>query len=323
MKLFLFKAIIFLVITVSVIGVLNRNYFPVEFGVNDSFMVAMIDKHAYANSVKSPRIIFCGGSNLAFGINSKKIADSVGLPVVNLGLHAGLGLDFMLSEVKAVSRPSDIIIFSPEYFLTSDGSYKLKKLAERVYPLSKQFTHLTLRQLINDYFVEDLQYNLSKTLGRLTPETEIARPATVYSRSSYNKYGDVVRNFEPNPSHAFLNNYSMEYSHFEGIELLNNFKLNADKEGIRTYFIYPCFPASLYKAKRKVIEKYADDIQTSLKIKILNRPISEVYNDSLFYNTEYHLIPQGRELRTQKIIKLLTANKIFYNKQDRLVIPGK
>ncbi|HPG73671.1 MAG TPA: hypothetical protein PLM49_05215, partial [Bacteroidales bacterium] len=63
-------------------------------------MAAIIDKHKRIDSIKSPKIIFAGGSNLPFGIDSKMIQDSLHTPVVNLGLHAGLGLDFMLNELQ-------------------------------------------------------------------------------------------------------------------------------------------------------------------------------------------------------------------------------
>ena len=63
-------------------------------------MAAIIDKHAHADSIKAGKIILAGGSNLAFGIDSKQLEETLGMPVVNLGLHAGLGLHFILEELK-------------------------------------------------------------------------------------------------------------------------------------------------------------------------------------------------------------------------------
>src|SRR5690349_24986573 len=40
----------------------------------------------------SPRIILIGGSNVSFGIDARLMQQTLGIPVINDGLHAGLGL---------------------------------------------------------------------------------------------------------------------------------------------------------------------------------------------------------------------------------------
>lgn len=305
MKGFFIKLIIFLLVAVAIIGLLNRNYYPAQAPDNDNFMAAMIDKHVHANRTPSPRIVFCGGSNLAFGINSQQIEKQTGMPVVNLGLYAGFGLDFMLNEVKAVARPGDIVVVSPEYFLSVDGNYKMKKLVERIYPTAGAYFKPTVRQLLNDYFIEDLQSNLPNTINGLRGKAREVQQQTVYARSSYNKYGDVVRNFEANPPKDFFRNYKMDYAYYDGIPVLNDFTAYAVEHKLRVYLIYPNFPQSLYRQKSNVIEKLAQDLSADLHMPILGTSQDAVFADSLFYNTEYHLTPQGRQLRTKKVIDFL------------------
>ncbi len=86
-------------------------------------MDAIIDKHHLLENIAPPRMLLCGGSNLAFGIDSKSIQDKIGLPVINMGLNAGLGLNFIMEEIKSAAKPTDIVILSIEYFLNSDGNY--------------------------------------------------------------------------------------------------------------------------------------------------------------------------------------------------------
>lgn len=310
MKRFIINCVIFGLIVIVLIGILNQNYYPSKAAGNSGYMSVMIDKHRFADSVKSPRIIFCGGSNLSFGINSPQIEAHTGLPVVNLGLNGALGLDFMLNETKAIARPSDIVIISSEYNLNIDGSYRMKKMSERLYPPAKNYFNPTFRQLLSDYFIEDLQNNLPATISKLLRVKEKPLELNVYMRAAYNANGDVVKYFEPNPSHEFLHNFTLDYSYYPGIKLLNDFKNYADKNNIQVYFMYPSFPASLYQAKVKVINKIANDYMHDLLIRILNKPTDAVFADSLFYNTEYHLNPQGRDLRTKRVIKLLDDNKI-------------
>jgi len=82
---------------------------------SDDYLYAMIKKHRAAEESASPKIVFIGGSNLPFGLNSERISDETKMPVVDMGLHAGLGLKFMLEEAKPYIRKGDIVILVPEY----------------------------------------------------------------------------------------------------------------------------------------------------------------------------------------------------------------
>ncbi|TWR30451.1 hypothetical protein FPZ43_05785 [Mucilaginibacter pallidiroseus] len=311
MRKFITTLFAFAVALTAVVFICNRNYFPAKAKGNDGYMGAMVDKHHFADSHQSPRIIFCGGSNIAFGINSKRIQDSTGLPTVNLGTTGSLGLDFILNEARRTARLKDIIIISSEYYLSNDGSYAAKKEALRIYPPAGKYFKQTPQQWLHDFFVEDLQRNLTVTLSTLLHVQRKGFPTNVvYSRSSFNENGDVVRSFDPHPSHEFLKTFDLKYKLNPNIQLLNDFKDYADKNGMAVYFIYPSFPQSLYNANAKVIDAYERDMQSGIKIKILNHPKDALFADSLFYDTEYHLVPQGRELRTDKIIELLRKEKI-------------
>ena len=99
----------FLIKSICFFGVLVLCYFIIykitynQAAVKNDFMAAIIDKHEIANGIKQPKLIFAGGSNLAFGIDSELIEKKIGKKVVNLSLHAGLGLEFILNELKDVA----------------------------------------------------------------------------------------------------------------------------------------------------------------------------------------------------------------------------
>ena len=65
---------------------------------HNQYLNAYNHKQRLLNEVPSPRIIFMGGSNTAFGINSRMVEDSLKLPVINHGLHGGIGLRFPMTE---------------------------------------------------------------------------------------------------------------------------------------------------------------------------------------------------------------------------------
>ena len=61
----------------------------------DGYLQAYNKKCQLLEDTPSPRIIFVGGSNLAFGLDSQRIKDSLNINVINYGLHAGIGLKYM------------------------------------------------------------------------------------------------------------------------------------------------------------------------------------------------------------------------------------
>ena len=58
------------------------------------YFEAYSQKDKLLKETPSPRIVFVGGSSLAFALDSKRISDSIGLPVINTALHAGMGMKF-------------------------------------------------------------------------------------------------------------------------------------------------------------------------------------------------------------------------------------
>ncbi len=74
-------------------------------------------KKAISASIPGPRLLLVGGSSVLFGLNAKMIEEQTGRRTVNMGTHAGLGLDYILYLAKKVARPGDTILIVIEYEL--------------------------------------------------------------------------------------------------------------------------------------------------------------------------------------------------------------
>jgi hypothetical protein len=290
--------------------VAGRNYQgPVE---NSDYMAAIIDKHALLQNTIPPRIILIGGSNLAFGIDSKRIEDSIRLPVINLGLHGGLGLNFILNEAKLSAKPGDNVIISIEYFLLLEGIYGLQKNTAKYYPeANKYFSHNYYIDL-NSFLYEELPKNLQNNILQLVGQKLTIKPhsdtSAVYSRGSFNVNGDMIRHLTQRLPEELRDRKKFIYEKWEGINILNEFAEYAEINKIKVYFIFPNYPESEFKLNRNVFYRYASDLKEELNIKILNKPEDFVFADSLFYDSVYHLNKRGREKRTTLLIELLKLN---------------
>ena len=81
----------------------------------NDFASATVDKHARLESRRGAKLVLVGGSNLAFGLDSRMLEEGLDLPVVNMGMNAYLGLRFMLNEVRASLRSGDTVVLALEY----------------------------------------------------------------------------------------------------------------------------------------------------------------------------------------------------------------
>lgn len=72
----------------------------------------------------SRRIVLIGGSSIAWGISAQKLSSELGVPVVNFGIHAGVGYrrHWELLEGK-LDPKTDTLLVSPEYGLPRKVSW--------------------------------------------------------------------------------------------------------------------------------------------------------------------------------------------------------
>src|ERR1044072_2906237 len=96
MKQLLFKITLF---TVTILAFLvSILLLPPNREVRESSLFSLIRKDSLLAKTTGPRIIFIGGSSMSYGLNSALFKDSLRLHPVNTGIHAGLGLKFMLAH---------------------------------------------------------------------------------------------------------------------------------------------------------------------------------------------------------------------------------
>ena len=83
----------------------------------------LIQKKAeLAAAIPGPRLLLVGGSGTLFGVNAKLIEQQTGCLTVNMGFHAGLGLDYILAQAQKTARPDDTILLIIEYQLYTNDT---------------------------------------------------------------------------------------------------------------------------------------------------------------------------------------------------------
>lgn len=298
--LFLAKAASFGAIFVA--GVLALGSIGARRSAPSDFMAAIADKHARLARTKPPRILLGGGSNLVFGVDSAALERSMQVPVVNMGLHAGLGLTFMLREMEDAMHPHDIVVLSIEYFLPLSAppdQYPLLRSASDAYPAALAYYQRNLRTEVGLFL--DREQASVRSLFRRTPP-----PDPVYTRAAFTERGDNIAHLTAPRPPELRDRGRMTGGRWEGIAALNDFADVARRRGVRVLYGYPGYAQSEYEKNRDVITALERELRESLHIELLGTPRDAAYPDDEFFDTVYHLNERGRQQHTRDIARLLT-----------------
>ncbi|SOD95097.1 hypothetical protein [Spirosoma fluviale] len=270
-----------------------------------SYVAASLDKENRLEVAMSPRIVLVGGSNLALGVDCQALSKHTHVNVVNMGLHAGLGLNFILNEALSGVKYGDTVILSIEYFL-EDGNKKLMAQLADVNPSAISKMKLSLSDRLR-ILVSQLQLCLSSTFYKIINKQD----DPIYYREGFNKYGDLKTHFNqkkptaPSGSVVFTNT-----DYVNGIKEINKFIESVKIKGAKVYFTYPAFQRSTYNLNKEKLNSLANQYDKELVCPILGSMETFVFDDKYFFDTVYHLDSIGIQKRTEIMLQLIRKANI-------------
>lgn len=298
MQKFILKSLLFLLLILSVV-ILFSVIFKRKYDIKTDYLAALIDKDQTLNSLDSNRLILVGGSNLAFGINSELIEEKLPLKVANLGLHAGLGLAFMVNEVSHQMKKGDVVVLVPEYplYLNSFApDIDLIQFANELYPASKEYYQFNPKQALIAKFEKFKKFF----------DPDVYQIDSVFNRQGFNKYGDNTGHLDKKPLAHLIDRKAIKPIEINSaVTLLNEFTAKCNTIGVKVLIDYPSYPKTEFVGKNKIrINTLDTQLRINLKnVVFLSKPKKYVFDDSLFYDTIYHLGREGREIRTNLFIE--------------------
>lgn len=284
-----------------------------------------IDKNAYLceynekvsmlENVQQPRVIFIGGSNLAFGLNSEAIHDSLDINVVNFGLHAGIGIRYTMDDCLQYLKPNDIVVIQMEYtnfFESSNGE------PETLAPLMvitgwRNFWKMNNEQkkIVFKGLPQVGFGNIKRLIMYLSTKTWDSEPSSAefeYRKSGFNKYGDEVSHYNYQKEQLAASNGQVQTGEInkDFVKWLKE-TLNAYKaKGCKIIMMPPACTHSVF------LLKYREDIGICLNTigyPYIVDPNEATLDDSMSFNKGYHLNKVGAIANTNRIIRILNKNK--------------
>jgi len=324
MRLFLRKVLLFLLVQcliwTGVVALYIKSETAKGDGFADGYLGATIDKHNRLTQQQSPRIVFVGGSNLAFGLDSAAVERSLGYYPVNMGLDISLGLDFMLSEIEPFLARGDVVVVSPEYeeFIDMYPGKAITLFPEAIiYPRAVRFfsyRHFALLldeglMLIGEITRAAVRF---LTLG-VSNEVRSDNP---YVRSAFDEYGDITRHHNLKPRHITIRHFAQPTpeSITRVIDRLNQFDDRCRNQGISVFYSYPPIFSGQLQAYTEMIHDIARNLAHRLQFPILNNPDETSFPLNYMFDHEYHLTLPGKQIRTNQLIARL--RKKLTNPED-------
>lgn len=300
MQKFFIKIFLFTLIIGGVVFYFSAS-FKRKFDLKTDYLATSIDKEARLHSLNSNRLVLIGGSNLAFGINSELIEKELPVKVANLGLHAGLGLTFMLNEVGSLMKKGDVVVLSVAYPLLLDSAepdIDLIQFIQELNPQTENYYHFSAKEIILG--------RLEKFRKYFTPDAYRIDP--VFNRTLFNKYGDNEGHLNQEPLPNLKDSKPINHIDTQNaVNLLSAFAEECENRGVQLFISYPPYPKTEFVGKNKERINALDiQLRNRLpKIGFLGKPANYIFDDSLFYDTIYHLHKKGRGMRTQTLIEEL------------------
>lgn len=280
-----------------------------QYPTAQNFLAASIDKHALLQSQRSPRLIFIGGSSLAFGVNSATIAQSCSRHPINMALHAALGLKFMLNEVEPYVRGNDWIIVAPEYqqFVQVSGqSAWLVNILEVDPSNARYFDSRQWASIFDTGFIQRFGIITRSVLDHperlFSQNTLVLHTRPYYRRRGFDQNGDMVAHLNENPRPLGHKEFQLLYrdeSIQDAIAVINQFTRKAEARGARVFFSHPPLPREVFDQNHAMVDRLESELKAKLIAPQLDSAEELVFPIGSFFDTWYHLAAPGVQKRTQ------------------------
>jgi len=285
--------------------------FPNEYCFQ-SHEVNVVRQIKRMKTIDEPKIVIIGGSGCGFGLCSKMISEHFKMPVCNTGTHAGMGLLTQLNLFKGYICKNDIVVVIPEYSNYMKNKYlgdvANLRILSSTYPIG--YKSFSLRQQL--YLLQYVPFAFDE--ARKSRNAVIAEN-NPYSRNSLNEYGDVEM-YEIRHHLDTIDWKPKKWDDFrlqnKTISLLQDFYQYCKCRNATMLLFPPAYKEMYFDTNQEYITMIWNALEEA-QLSLVSSPERYRMADTLYYDTEYHLIYEGVKIRTQMLIADMDAALRIYN----------
>lgn len=306
------KLIFRILIFTGIILLLSFSALHINPNYKKEYVAGIIPKLKKLKATKTKKIVIIGGSNATFGIDTDLMEQQLSIPVVNMSLHGGLPLKYIMEQVKFHMNKGDILILSKEYEGLKDQYWntmrgiELPKVA--IYDLSQIYVLFSDRKLFEST-IPGIFRTIEHYITRYPIEARKELNSVYDSRAfqgdnlmSELMVGSYEKEIESHPLHT------PHKKSLVSIEL-NKYKEYFDSKGISFYLTPPVIVKGFYEDEN--ITPFWKLFSESTGIPMLNNEKKYTYDKEYFFNSHYHTNHKGRKIRTESLIDDIVIMKLI------------
>ena len=271
-----------------------------------NYQASLLDKISRLENTDSPKIVLIGNSNLAFGIDSEELEREFRMPVINMGLHGGLGNAFHEKVSLTNIREGDIYIICHNTY-HDDGTIPDPDLAWITIE-----DHFFLWKMLCREDIKPMFYAYPAYLKRcislwLTDSGNRDYGDNVYTRSAFNEYGDIEWDddgqiYEFKPGDITLPQISNNV-----ILRLNELNTYLTDQGATLLLAGYPIADTVDRPSDEMFRSFRQELAKQMDAPVISDYTDYIYPESYFFDTSFHLNTNGKKARTQQLIKDLQA----------------
>lgn len=269
------------------------------------YNASLIDKVERAESISEPKIVLIGNSNLAFGIRSELMEDAFNMPVVNMGLHGGLGNAFHEKMAKLYVSEGDIIIICHSDFGDNDTFTEANASLSWITVENHRELWKMLRPKDMPQMIKAFPSYMKKTVGLYLNVSGNTSIDSAYDRNAFNEYGDNVYSETQEGNYDFPEDFKAAVPCISDecivrINALNEYV--SEKGGVLLIAGYPIAYGEEYP-DAEAFCKFKNELSTKLECDVISDYEDYFFKYRYFYDTTLHLTDEGAILRTNQLIE--------------------
>ncbi len=259
----------------------------------------------YAYEHDLPKLVFTSGSNGTYGVYSEQLEEGLGgkYYIIDYSLHYQTCGMFFVDLISNFIDEDDIFLFLPEPNEFQLGTREWNPIMWQFFEAAyASVTYVDIRDY-EGVFDTFRDFNATRQWMNRTKYTDYWNGIDRYGDNSW------YRNGEYNGFVGSQGTYELKTDHIN-VDNINSVIDKCNETGAKTYFSFPSLNkhALAGSAKKESARtRYQEYIADNLHITVISSIEDYIFNGKYMSGTNYHLSSEGTVIRTDRLIKDISA----------------